>query len=77
MENLKDKAIWGVGGGILIGMINLGVFAMKSDVISLEAKMYKEFVTRSEFVQANERTDKKLDKLMDMVSELLKEDRRK
>lgn len=69
MADLKDKATWGLTGAVVAGIINMGIFAMKSDVSDLRAEMYREFVTRKEFADTVQSFEKKLDKLLDAVYE--------
>ena len=67
MSDLRDKATWGLTGAVVAGLINLGVFAMKSDVADLRAEMYREFVTRNEFSASITTLDKKMDKVLDAL----------
>lgn len=67
MGDLKDKATWSMVGAVVAGIINMGIFAMKSDVSDLRAEVYKEFVTRSEWASSNEVINKKLDRMLDIL----------
>lgn len=67
MAELKDKATWGIGGVVLAGILQTGIFALKSDVSALEAKVYRDMVTKEEYTQAIERLDNKLDKVLDLL----------
>jgi hypothetical protein len=67
MADLKDKATWGLSGAIVAGIINLGIFAMKSDVSDLRAEIYREFVTRKEYTDTVQNFDRKLDKVVDAL----------
>lgn len=64
-----QNIVYQTAGAIILGLISLGVFAMKADTEQLRAEVYKNFSSKEEVSQRLDSLDNKIDDIKRILIE--------
>jgi hypothetical protein len=61
VSKLKDLGVGGMVGVVAMGLLQLNIFATKTDLADLQVTVARDYITRAEVITGLERLENKLD----------------